>query len=77
MFFLILILCDELIFGSGLIRKAPVKVVDMFGRVQVVRPNPSILIVGILVSEPFDVVPELCSEPPVNLRVNDLLDFEV
>ncbi len=49
----------------------------MFGCIQIVRANPSVLIVRVLVSEPLDVVPELRPEAPVDLGVNNLFNFEV
>jgi hypothetical protein len=48
-----------------------------FGRINVVRANPTKLFICILVTGPFDVVPELHPEAPVELRVSNLLDLEM
>ena len=53
------------------------KVIYVVRRVNVVSANPSELLVSVFVSKPFNKVPEFGPAPPVDLRVNNLLDFEV
>ncbi len=62
---------------TGLVRKTSVEVIDVFGRVNVVRTNPTELFIGIFITEPLDKVPEFRPVTPVELRVNNLFDLEV
>jgi hypothetical protein len=63
-----------------LMKVTPVKGVDMFLSVNIHRGDPIVLVVGVLVAKPLHVIPELpvlVLETPVELRVDDLLDFKV
>ena len=49
----------------------------MIGRIDVVSGNPTILLVCVLITNPFHEMPEWCPEPAIDLGVDDLFDFEV
>src|SRR6201996_1256341 len=56
------------------------EICNVFRSVDVQCGDPIILFVGILVAQPFHVVPELFCwilEPPINFRIHYLLDFVV
>lgn len=53
------------------------EVVDMFGSIDIIRTNPTILLVGVFVTEPLDEITESLPESAVKFRVNDLFNFEM
>src|SRR6201996_2633601 len=60
--------------------KAPVKICNVFRSIDVQCGNPIVLFVGVLVAQPFHIVPELFRrvlEPPINFRIYYLFDFVV
>ena len=62
---------------TGFVRKTSVEVIDVFGRVNVVRTDPTELFIGIFVTEPLYKIPELGPVAPVELRVSNLFDLEM
>src|SRR6201996_7617314 len=60
--------------------KAPMETCNVFRSVNVQCGDPIVLFVGVLVAQPFHVVPELFRrvlELPINLRIYYLFDFVV